>query len=275
MNIQTPFQVVKTVNPNERAFISRHDQESFSNLRPDEFPRSLETLYSDFRFKEPARVKLGWGNYIYTEGMDPGNAELAFLWVKVKTDEEIATPFETQEVTGRHGWLPVLEWVDFGQERGFPLSQAGINSSGQQATFQAPRWQVRYAYRPDITIMTRMSIRLFLSHKPFSEYEMESDEPIPSEVSWDLVSSHGSMGSCLHPEVEVPANSAGFVSISTAGSLESSSSTAASGQFFPKTNHKGWRDYVVNDVKYVNGQYLRTEITYRAPLRTKLTQKAS
>lgn len=272
-----PWQLVRTENPDEFSFLSRHDQEALSKLRPDDFPKAGVTLYSDFRLKEPARATPDrYGSYVYAEAVDTGNAEVGFLWVKVRSNTEIATPFETREESRRHPWLSVLEWIDFGQENGMPASQVGINNAGEQATYQAPRWVVRYGYRPGDTYMTRMTIRRFISHKPFPDHEMESDEPHPSEVSWDLVpGSHGSMGECLHDDIEVPKSSAAFRSVSATGNLEASSPTAASGQFFPRTNHITWQDYTVNEVAYANGQYVRTETTYHAPYPPPITEKES
>lgn len=266
------FQIIDTVNPNEEAFYTELDQEVLSRLRSDEYPVYPDTLYQDWIAAIPER-KTQWGNYRYLYKKFSPEGILQFYWGKVKTDAQKNTPFDTTTITEEVSWPAVLEWIQFGQESGFPLSQNYISGSGEQALVVAPRWLVQYGYRPGMTLTTRVTVEKFLSDLPFPEWAFESDQPQPTEVSWDLIGSHGSIPRCLHPEVIVPAQSSGFRVVSTAGNLESSSSTAPGGQSFPRTNHLTWQDYIVTRVREIDGQFYRERRLYEAPNLPRITQK--
>lgn len=223
-------------------------------------------------------ISNGYGPWIYTWSESGGDDTINFFFYKPKTLEESLIPFLTTEETQSSTWFPVLEWIDFGTETGMPVSQTGINSAGQQAVFQAPRWVVRYGYRPGLqNEMTQVVIKKFLSTERFPEFATMSDEPKPSDVSWDLIGSHGNMGEVLHDDITVPAPGAGggYRSVTSVGDVQSSSSTIGTAQFFPKTNHKTWRDYYIRDVKYIKGQYLMTETLFKAPLKRPITRLIS
>lgn len=275
-------QTIKTVSPVERALlvtVSESNLASVGGVLPPE-----DTLYSSALFKAliGKDYMKEFSGFKYKEQFDnvkglPGEDSQrgTLLFVRTKTPAERNTPFETEVVTQEIQWPAVLEWIQFGQETGFPLSQNYINGQGVSSLVIAPRWLVKRGYRPALSLETTIRIRKFLSDVPWPDWALVSDEPQPTEVSWDLVGSHGNMGKCLHPDVRVPTSSNGYRVLSEAGDSSSSSSTYRGGQFFPRTNHLGWRDYVVNRVEKVQGQYLRTEWTYESPTRPRITEEQS
>jgi hypothetical protein len=194
-----------------------------------------------------------------------------FFYAKNKTPEERNTAFDSYTETQRIQWPAVLEWIQFGQDTGFPLSQNYVGAS-EQGIVTAPRWLVRRGYRPSLNLETQVLIQKYLSEVPWPDWATVSNEPQPTEVSWDLVGSHGNMGRCLHDDVEVPNNSNGYRVISQTGVISSSTSTYNTRQFFPRTNMIRWAPYSVVDVKKVDGQYLRIVATYTPPARPRLTE---
>lgn len=219
-----------------------------------------------------------YANYVYTYNetgvTSEKEAALIFHYAKNKTPEERNTPFDTYPETQRIQWPAVLEWIQFGQETGFPLSQDYVGPDGS-GKVTSPRWLVRRGYRPSLNLETQVLVQKYLSEVPWPDWAMVSDEPQPTEVSWDLVGSHGNMGRCLHPEVAVPTNSQGYRAISTAGVISSASSSYDTRQIFPRTNHLRWKPYEVVDVKKTDGQYLRIVYTYTPPARPRITEEKS
>lgn len=256
---------IPTVSPRERSLIVQVEESAFAenpNLIPEE-----GTLYRDF--PEAAIAKDypidQWGGYKYVEQRGP----YGLLFVKVKTEAERNTPFKITKTNQKVPWDAVLEWIQFAIASGFPLSQNTINGQGRPALVTADRWLTPRGYKPAQTLITTVIIRHFLSDVEWPDWAMDCDEPQPTEVSWDLIGSHGSMGRCLHPTVEVPQQGAnGYRVVTTAGALQSASSTGSQKWLFPKTNHKNRRDYTVNMVEYVDGQYYRQEMTFLVPQQT-------
>lgn len=272
------WRLVPTPNPSELSIVITVPQQQVS-LQPNAIPLIGATLNTLAWIPDgDVATDDRYGLYVFMlSGVraDREGIVVDFYYAKNKTPDERNTPFITYTVTEKVVWYPVLEWIQFGQETGFPLSQNIITPNQQQGLVLAPRWLVKRGYRPGLTLTTKVQIKKFLSEVPWPDWAMESDEPQPTEVSWDLVGSHGNMGRCLHPSVPVPGQSSGYKVISQAGDLYASSSTDSNGQLYPRTNHIRWQDYIVNEVDQVEGQYLRIEKTYFAPIAPKITKEAS
>lgn len=240
------------------------------------FPALLDP-FSQNKWVADRPFQQRYAGYVYTYNETGVTAErepaIIFHYAKNKTAEERNTPFDSYTETQRIQWPAVLEWIQFGQETGFPLSQNYI-SNNTSGTVISPRWLVRRGYRPSLNLETQVLVQKFLSEVPWPDWATVSNEPQPTEVSWDLVGSHGNMGRCLHPDVEVPSNSNGYRAISTEGAISSASSTYNTRQLFPRTNMIRWQPYTVCDVKKVSGQYLLTKYTYTPPPRPRLTEES-
>lgn len=273
------WRLVETPNPSELGIVITLDQDEIAS-NPNAMPAigdKLNTLSFGIPDSDLAREDR-FGLYVFSLSATRGVGKdvlVDFFYAKNKTPEERNTAFDIYPITEKVVWYPVLDWIQFGQETGFPLSQNIITPNQQQGLVLAPRWLVKRGYRPGLTLTTKVLVRKFLSEVPWPDWAIESDEPQPTEVSWDLVGSHGNMGRCLHPEVPVPGQGGGYKMISQAGQIYASSSTDSNGQLYPRTNHIRWQDYIVNEVDKVDGQYLRVEKTYFAPIAPRLTKEAS
>lgn len=256
---------IPTPAPRERSLIVQVEESAIAN-NPDIFP-AWGTRYEECDKAIIAKdyPKSKWGSYIYVEQ----RGEHGMLFVKSKTPEQRNTLIKPKyQITDRVMWDAVLEWIEFGKETGFPLSQNTINSQGKQAIVTAERWLVPRGYRPSQSLNTIITVEEYLSEVPWPDWAMESDEPQPTEVMWDLVGSNGSMGKCLHAEVPVPAQaSSGYRVVSVVGDKTQSGNSTAPGKFlFPKTNHKKRQDFHINVVAYIDGQYLRKRMTFHVPI---------
>lgn len=277
---QIRWRLVPTPNPSEMSFAVIIPQDTIA-----QYPSLIPAIGDKFKTlgQQDGSIVAGWipdaalaadsrfGLYVFATSFKEGT-DVVLVYAKNKTPEERNTPFDSYQETQRIQWPAVLEWIQFGQETGFPLSQnfIGANDSGMVT---APRWLVRRGYRPSLNLETQVLIQKYLSEVPWPDWAMVSNEPQPTEVSWDLVGNHGNMGRCLHPDVEVPSNSNGYRVISTAGDISSGTPTYNTRQFFPRTNMIRWQPYSVVDVKKVDGQYLRIVATYTPPARPRLTEE--
>lgn len=206
------------------------------------------------------------GDYVFAAGTDNSPTSKRFHFNKNKTPIERNKAFRKQRITDRVTWDAVLEWIQFGKETGFPLSQQTITGQGKQGIATADRWLVPRGYRPEQSLNTVITVEEYLSEVEWPDWAMESDEPQPTEVMWDLVGSHGSMGKVLHPTVNVPAQAtAGYKIVSQAGDVQSANSSQQNSFVFPKSNHKKRMDYSINIVKFVNWQYYRQKLTFHVP----------
>lgn len=274
---QIRWSLHKTPNPAEKMFSVLASMPEIAQKIAEYNAYTEGSLFSDF-----PNVPDEWlakpetfGNYIYKDCDDDAPGWMRFYFVKTKTPAERNTPFERRRITQRLDWDAVLEWIQFGIDTGFPLSQNTINGQGRQALVTADRWLVPRGYRSAQNLMTTVDIEIFMSEIPWPEYLMESDEPQPTEVMWDLTGSHGSMGKCLHDTVPVPAQStAGYRVVTSVGDIQSANATGTKRWLFPKTNHKKRRDYTVISVEFVSFQYLLTKYTYRVPNQPKIIQQS-
>jgi hypothetical protein len=215
-----------------------------------------------------------FGLYIFRECTEVG-ISMEYLFVRTKTPLQRNTPFRKKRISQKMEWDAELRWIEFGQNTGFPLSQNTINGQGQPAIVTAPRWLVPRGYRNSQVLMTVIDIQEFLSEVMWPEYLMESDEPQPTEVMWDLTGSHGTMGKCLHDTVPVPSeDSSSYKVVTSVGDVQSANATGSKRWIFPKTNHKRRRDYEVISVEYVLGQYLLTKYLFHVPNPSKLIQQS-
>jgi hypothetical protein len=271
----TTHRTIPTVSPRERSLIVTVEDSvfaSFPNILPPE-----DTRYGDFdRQIFAGDYRKQFENYLYKEQLENGrNGAAQLLFVKTRTDEERMTPVKEriEDVPGIE-WPNVLEWVVFAQDDGFPLSQNTINSQGDPSTVIIGRAVILYSWLPGMSLTTRVRTRIFVSEYPWPDWAVWSDEPKPTEVSFDFANKDGGFPKCLHDDITVEGtSSASYRVVSAAGDVEPANKTANNSQFFPKTNHKRWQEYVVNETKEENGLFIRYERTYYPPNRPKLSQR--
>lgn len=239
--------------------------------------KPINTRYRDCpkTLIDPSKVTRGYGDYVL---IDVKNGDNAIYWFfgKTRTDEERATPYlDYTEKRPDVPWPNVLKWVEFGEDYGFPLSQETIDSRNRRTLVIAGRPVIRYTWLPAMSLTTKVRVRKFLSERPFPDHELVSDEPIPTDVSFDYIGKDGGFPKCLHDDIRVPGTQNDYRALSSAGTPERFNNTADNSQFFPKTNHKDWQTYVVNTSRRMEGLglYERTEETFFVPNRPKLSER--
>jgi hypothetical protein len=125
---------------------------------------------------------------------------------------------------------------------------------------------VRRDYVHGQNLKTQVKVRKFLSEIPYPPSLMESDQPMGTEIPWDLEGNNGTTGRCLHDEKIVPGQGSAYAVINASGNPESATGTDNLSQHVPKTNHLRWQDFITNDVQMVEPRlFLRIEKTYIAP----------
>lgn len=251
---------IPTTAPRERALVVQVEESVFAK-DPDILPPE-DTGYNDcgkYLFETAYNKK--YDGYVFKEQ----RGDHGLLFVKRKTPEQRATPVLEYSEVRDCPWPAVLQWIKFSQEYGFPLSQNYIQG-GNQGIATVPRWLVQYSWIPGMTLKTVVKVREFLSDAPYPSWAVESNDPKPTSISWDLIGSHGNLGICLHPEILVPGqgDNAGIRVVLTEGRAQSGNS-GQRGQKFPRTNHTSWTDYTVNTVRRIDGQYHRLEESFVAP----------
>lgn len=256
------FDLLDTPNPNESVAIVTCE---VKNLRGAQMPVRNVTTYAQFEAGDRSRVD-EYGSYIFVKKTKPGAGLLTFHFVKVRTPLERNTPFDSYEETEDVDWLAVCSWIDAVPNYGAPRSQNTTDAAGKSATVIIPRWAVRRGYVHGQRLKTRVKVRLFLSEVPYPQSLTESDEPMGTEISWDLEGNNGTTGRCLHPEKTMPGQGSSYAVISNAGKPECASGPDNRSQYFPKTNHTRWQDFITNEVKFIEPRlFLRIERTYIAP----------
>lgn len=271
-----PWRLHKTPNPAERSISLTVPMTEIAENN-EAFDAFLEgSLFKNFPLipEQSLADDKQFGLYKYKDCDEATGPNMSFMFVKAKTAKQRNTPFRRKRITERVDWDAVLKWIEFGIDSGFPLSQSIFNAQGKQAVITADRWLVPRGYQSGQKLMTIIDIEQFLSDEPYPEYLMESDEPQPTEVMWDLTGSHGTTGRVLHDTVEVPAqSSAGYRVMSSVGTPSSSNATGTKKWIFPKTNHKDRRDFEVISVEYVGGQYLKEKYLFHAPTPSKIIRQ--
>jgi hypothetical protein len=247
--VSNQFQILGTPNKNEEAFYIDLDQETLSKFRSGDFPRTSDggntaTVYEDWKYALPERVKQGWGDYIYTSKQEIGDGGLRFFWGLNKTEEEKNTPYQrVWKKHGNHRWPPILKSLYLLEDYNFPRSTNRVTRAGGSGVVIAPTYYDRVVYIPDTNEGTRFLVEEFLAATPFVIPRYQT--PVATGVQYSINGLQGSFPECLHDDIEIP-------STTTASIAYQSGSAAAAGgslegQFFPRTNFKNWRPYVVFD----------------------------
>lgn len=260
---------IPTPNPSEKALRVWVPSEK---IVPNQEPTVGVTKYRDFKMHPTPNRAEGYAGYVFAGCGDPvgsggplDQSWVPYDFVKHRTEVERYTPFDTGEETEDVDYPSVCRWIDFSANYGAPRSQSTIDMSGKSGTVIIPRWIVRRSMVKGQTLKTRVKVRKFLSEIPWPESAIESDEPMPTEIPWDLEANFGSTGPCLHDEKTIPGQGSAYAVISNAGNPESASGSDNRSQYVPKTNHLRWQDFVTNEVKWVEPRlFLRIERTYIA-----------
>lgn len=245
---------VPTVNPAERALVVTVLEDSFASVGGKIPPQG--TPYSSPLFKTyfSKDYKKEFSDFIYTGQV--GEYGLGFARAKGPDDlDEVGNikPFRsTWTKFGNHRWCPILKGLAFVSDSTFPLS-TNIVSGSESGIATAPKNYVREVFIQEVNEGSRFFLQEFTSPFPFQMPRFPV--PQPGRVSYQINGIQGSFEECLHDDIEIP-----YTDSTTAilvGSTGSVSDAKIPGQFFPRTNFRRRRNYVL-----ASDQELRDGVWY-------------
>jgi hypothetical protein len=209
-----------------------------------------------------------FGLWTLTDTSDNDAGSKRYWYARNYTEEERNTPFRAfWKKFGNHRFDPELEALVFLQDASFPLS-ANVIRNGQQGIVTSPRPFVRELFRAEVNEGSRFYLEQFVSNVPFAigRYPVPQAQP----VSYDINGVRGNTGPVLHDDIEIPstltANATFF------GGTAGAESSRLPGQFFPRTNFKRRRPYVlIMEQDLVNGVWTAERIRVFPPKRSRIT----
>lgn len=255
------FQTLPTPNPNERKFRVLVDDKF---LKPSNLP-TLGTTYGNWTLDAKERIDEGWNDYVYLKSDNAGEAGMSsFLFGKAHTAEQRLTAFRSYTIYEKYTWPAVLLALGIMQDGEAPIQYYDAATSSYTAKH---RPFVRAMYQPSAFGEWRCLREEFLSSTPYTQVELSHNQPVPSEISWDILGSQGAYEKCLHPEVK-------FRETQTQATVSSDMGTENAPQVFggnkvqqfPATNFSTWRKFTLKDSQEeVDGQFYRVKITIFPP----------
>lgn len=247
-------------NTSERSFSVIVPQDRIDEFKDDFDDYEAGDAYEDFPLMaDPDLGKADrYGDFLYTQQNDFAPGWLEYWFAPWKTVEEANTPYHSEwSKFGNHRWHPILKNLVILEDTAFPRS-TNIIQNGQQGFVTGPSYSDQYIYIPDANEGSRFFVEEFTSPRPFEipTYLV----PLPTGIQYTMGDLRGSFTECLHDDIIIPAaRTANAVYL---GSSAFSASGYLSGQYFPRTNFKGWIPYVVYDE-----QELRAGVYYRKRIR--------
>lgn len=205
-----------------------------------------------------------WGTWRYTQQ----HGGHGMLFAPSKTAEERATPFRSLwSKFGNHHWDPELRALVFLQNSNFPLS-ANIIRNGQQGIVTSPRPFVREVFIAEVNEGSRFFLEQFSSDVKYNIGRFPVPQAQP--ISYDINGVRGSFPPHLRDDIDIPstvvANATFF------GGSAGAESSRLPGQFFPRTNFKRRRPYIlICEQELQNGVWYMERIRVFPPKRPKIT----
>lgn len=256
------FNLLPTPNPNELMFRVKQPAAIFKSTQMP----TIGTPYSQcdiLSVKSVVQLQ-GYGSYVYVMcSRDKEN--MWFYFGKSRTQAERDTPFRTYYTKQNHPWDAVLEDV-------YPVqSMKRVVKEYGSTTFPTvePEYQIRYKYRPAVTVNSVVRIDLYLSEVPWDKAKFRHEQPIPTDVQGSFGGLDVSFPRCLHGTVTFPEALAGAQVVTGVGMVNPPPGRNPSKMIFPATEpFTDWADFVLDDEQEpVNGLYLRQKKTILAPIR--------
>jgi hypothetical protein len=260
----TTHQTIPTPNPELRALIVTVEDAVFLDdpyILPPE-----GTLYEDFdRRIFASDARRAFNEYVYTGQAENSRAAGALLFGPGQTAEEANTPYRSiWKKHGNHRWAPILKQLTILEDYSFPRSTNTVSRAKGSGLVVAPTYYDRIVYIPDTNEGTRFLVQEFFSATPFVIPRYQT--PVATSVQYSILGLNGSIPECLHDDIDVPPTRT--ASIAYQSGSAASAGGSLEGQFFPRTNFKTWRPYVVFDEQeQVPGGWSRMRIRVYPPMR--------
>lgn len=253
------FNLLPTPNPSEVMFRVKQPGTIFKSTQMP----AIGTPYNQcdiLSVKSVVQLQ-GYGSYVYVM-CRRDKEEMWFYFGKSRTQAERDTPFRTYYTKQNHPWDAVLEDV-------YPVQ--GIEravedfGSGSYNTVK-PAYQIRYKYRPAVTVNSLVRVDLYLSEVPWDGARFRHEQPIPTDVQGSYGGVDVSFPRCLHGTVIFPEAMTGGQVVPGVGMVNPPPGRNTAKMIFPATNFIDWAPFVIDDEQEpVDGMYLRQRKTIYPP----------
>ncbi len=233
----------ETPNPAERS-ISLIVPMTEINERKADFDAYPEfSLFRDFPLiPEPSLAQDDqYGPYLFTSCAEASAVALEFFFAQNKTDIEAKTPYRSLwKRFGNHRHPPVLEALAFLEDNAFPLVTNVIRGE-QSGMASGPKSYVREIFINEVNEGSRFLMDQGISPRPIRIARFPV--PQPGYISYSINGVNGSIPESLHDDMEIPSTQTANVTL--IGGNASAVISRLPGQFFPRTNFKRRRPYVL------------------------------
>lgn len=267
---------VSTPNPEQMAVVvsvASHLIEEGKNPK-------VYTPYKDTpSWMDKTLIGLGYGEYLFTETSGGGDQMTNFFFArplygpdgKITTNSSGVKPFESHwSKFGNHRWPPMLKGLAFIQDENFPQA-TNLISDGVSGLATAPKNYVRDIYVQEVNEGSRFLLDELLSPYPFKIARFPV--PQPGRVSYQINGLRGAFEECLHDDIEIPDTDSATVTY--LGGTVASGTAKIPGQFFPRTNFRRRRPYVLAvDQERRNGVWYMQRLRVFPPRQPRTTVSA-
>lgn len=222
------------------------------------------TTYAQFTWAvnhEKIKTDTEFYDYVYIKCAKADADHMNFFFGKAKTQAERNTPFLQFWDTRHHTWDAVLEDLYAVDATGFP--QTVNNGSGVDST---ARIIPRYRYRPAVPYNSPILVKQFLAEVPWKQFDLDHDQPVPTDVNGIYIGVKMEFARCLHPTCVFPELVPGAQVIFGVGVENPPLGRNPSRMVFPKTNFLNHLPFFIEDRQQpVNGLWLRELIEIYPP----------
>ena len=214
----------------------------------------LGTTLSSFKYAltQPELIRQH-GTWVFSEvlkGPGPGDT-MEFLWNPSRTATERGTPFKDYFTSRVHPWPAVLEEL-------------------QVVRFSYDT-VLRQFLQEAVSVGCRVRVQHYASDIPFTKRQVRTNEPIATGVQGDGEYGTVSIGPCLHPRVNLFADSTGSTLVYDA--IPGRSFPLSGGvKRYGATNHQRWKKHVFYvDVREDKNMFEMIKMTVYPPKRQRIS----
>lgn len=270
IDTNTTHQTIPTPNPQLRALVVTVEDTVFLDdpyILPPE-----GTAYIDFdRQIFAGDVRRAFNEYVYTGQTENQRGAGALLFGPGQTTQEANTPYRgTWKKHGNHRWAPILKSLTVFADYSFPRSTNRVTRGGGSGIVVAPTYYDRVVYIPDTNEGTRFYVEEFFSATKFVIPRYQT--PVATGVQYNINGLQGSFPESLHDDIDIPPTTTATIAYQSGSTIPVGGSIE--GQFFPRTNFKTWRPYVIFDEQeQVPGGWSRMRIRVYPPVRPRAIRR--
>lgn len=258
----------RTPNPSEKSLSILIPQMEIKDRKIAFDAYVAGSLFKDCPIIPDTGLVEDYGDFVFTDCTDADNKHLRYWFGQNKTAAEAMVPFRAMwKKFGNHRHPPLLHALAFVTDPNFPLS-TNIIADGQLGVATAPRQYVREIFTAEVNEGSRFWLEEFTSPTPFAigRYSV----PQPQRVPYQINGVSGVVEENLHDDIEIPVTRS--TSVTFIGGTESDADGLVPGQFFPRTNFRRRRAYIlIADQDLINGIWYMQRLRVFPPRQPKVT----